>query len=170
MTSELFGQGWGNYSIRGITEISLPESVSMLPQTLGWKILALLAIIWLSRLLIKMLRKYWRNRYRKAALKKLAEIQKHYETGDKQALRQLPALIKATSLHAYPRAQVASLSGKRWHSFLQQSYANSGVNKIDTSILSLCAYSPLQQLNDAINQEHWLQYALWIKHHRNSYD
>ena len=44
------------------------------------------------------------------------DIQNH-ETRD-SSLRLIPVLLKRTALSAYPRSQVASLSGKDWYVFL----------------------------------------------------
>jgi uncharacterized protein DUF4381 len=78
------------------------------PQTTGWYcvfvLLALLAgwMAWRAWL-------HWhRNRYRRAALRELA-------SADGSAI---PALLKRTALAAWPREEVASLSGEDWLQFL----------------------------------------------------
>ncbi|SMF39365.1 F0F1-type ATP synthase, subunit b [Alteromonadaceae bacterium Bs31] len=170
MNIELFGPGWGNYSIRGILEISLPKDVSMLPQTLGWKLIAVLLIIWFFYTLAKKIRRYWRNRYRRVALANLERIKQQYISGELEAAREVARLIKATALHSFPREEVASLNGRQWEMFLDQCYEGPEFSRSEAGFLNCCAYAPTCELKDAIGPEHWQQLALWIKSHRSAYD
>ncbi|MHC8362103.1 DUF4381 domain-containing protein [Pseudomonas sp. LS2P72] len=83
-------------SIEQLKEIALPAPVSYAPQTWGWWVLLCLlviAILWVSA------RKYWqwrRDRYRREALVRLAELQNSDD--QLQALRELPELLKRVAL------------------------------------------------------------------------
>jgi hypothetical protein len=114
-----FARTFGNYILHGIEEVSLPESVSWVPQTTAWKVLFVALCLGLMIRLYYFGRKVWRNRYRRAALKRLSELES--QGCDAKVLSELSVLLKATSLHAFPREQVASLVGKTWLEFLSTS-------------------------------------------------
>jgi len=85
-----------------------PPPPSWRPQTIGWyvvfTIIAML-LLWLAFHLYR----YWRaNRYRREALRELEHVD----------ATQLSALLKRTALSAWPREEVASLSGAPWLQFL----------------------------------------------------
>ena len=120
--SDLFGDTFGNYMLHGIDEIHVPEPVSWWPQTTGWKVLALALLIWLLYRLYLLASRWWKNRYRRAALARLDALQLQANGHYQQVLASLPELLKATALHAYPRAEIAALSGKAWLEFLDSHY------------------------------------------------
>jgi Domain of unknown function (DUF4381) len=87
-----------------------PAPVTMTPQTWGWAVLAgllALAVFWLAwRAWCR-----WRsNAYRRAALAELSAA------GDDPAT--IAAILRRTSLAAWPRERVASLTGRDWLLFL----------------------------------------------------
>ncbi|MBT8070938.1 MAG: DUF4381 domain-containing protein [Gammaproteobacteria bacterium] len=107
-------------SLQNLNDIVLPAPASWWPLASGWYVLlGLLALViaWFSYRSIK---RWNQNRYRRAALHELAEITKGLELESKREryLRQIPGLLKRTALTAYPRSEVASLSGEDWHRFL----------------------------------------------------
>ena len=120
--SDLFGDTFGNYMLHGIEEIQLPEPVSWWPQTLGWKLLALAAAAWACYEIYRAAQRWRRNRYRRYALAELAQLEQRAGGRYQQVLAALPELLKATALHAYPRDQIAALSGDHWLAFLDQHY------------------------------------------------
>ncbi len=120
--SKLSGDNFGNYLIRGIAEIEPPEPVSWLPQTLGWKILALLGVLFALYQAYHAANRWWRNRYRRSALQRLKAIELAAEGDYTRVVVELPWLLKAAALHAYPRANVAALSGDNWLAFLDAHY------------------------------------------------
>jgi len=103
---------FGNYLIHGIDEIRLPEPVSLWPSTPGWQLLGLLIAGFVVYRAYRSVQRWWRNRYRREALRRLSGLAPGAQ------LQSLPFLLKATALHAYPREQLASLSGEPWLSFL----------------------------------------------------
>ena len=83
-------------SIDQLKEIALPASVSYAPQTWGWWVLPGLLVI---AVLLISARRYWqwrRDRYRREALVRLAELQASDNQVD--ALRELPELLKRVAL------------------------------------------------------------------------
>ncbi|MGW8466428.1 DUF4381 domain-containing protein [Pseudomonas sp. CLCA07] len=83
-------------SIDQLKEIALPAPVSYAPQTCGWWVLPGLLVI---AVLLISARRYWqwrRDRYRREALVRLAELQASDNQLD--ALRELPELLKRVAL------------------------------------------------------------------------
>ena len=69
-----FDPQFGNYLLHGITEIQLPQAVPWWPQTLAWKLLFLLLLLWLCYQVVNAYRRWHANRYRRIALKQLQQI------------------------------------------------------------------------------------------------
>lgn len=83
-------------SIDQLTELGLPAPVSYTPQTWGWWLLLGLLI---AGVLVWAGRRYWqwrRDRYRREALVRLAELENSSEPIS--ALRELPELLKRVAL------------------------------------------------------------------------
>ncbi len=70
------------YILRDLHDVTVPESVSWWPQTIGWKLLALAILLALVYWSYKALRHWWNNRYRSEALAALNELnQQDNDTG-----------------------------------------------------------------------------------------
>ncbi|OBT13258.1 hypothetical protein A9264_14190 [Vibrio sp. UCD-FRSSP16_10] len=65
-----------SYMLRNIVDVATPSSVSWYPQTLGWKILAFVFIVFVMFWTVKRVKIYWHNRYRREALVSLRLIDK----------------------------------------------------------------------------------------------
>jgi len=161
-----FSEGWGNYAIRGIEEILLPESVSLLPQTIGWAILLLAAIAWLFLIGYRKYQHYRANLYRLVSLNQLKQIKNAYQQGDTTSVRALPALLKATALQVYPRTTIAALTGNSWCVFLSDTYPGPPFETEPIDILYKCGFAPKSELNNLLEEKNWNQFVEWIKHHR----
>jgi hypothetical protein len=132
-----------------------PSPVPWTPQTIGWYVvfgIVALLLLWFA---VREVRRWMRNRYRREALRELSST----------SPEQLSALLKRTALAAWPREQVASLSGDRWLSFLVESSAihsfqESPGNRIEVAALAAASLSAEEQhhLKDLAAQ--------WIRRHR----
>ncbi|MFQ3323963.1 MAG: hypothetical protein ACI90U_001788 [Pseudomonadales bacterium] len=134
------GNSFGNYLLHGIDEVILPESISLIPQTVGWKIIGVLLItyiLWRSFLAWKLWQKNW---YRREGLQALSEIRNLFEAGNTAAVNEVPALLKSVALQAYPRSEIAQLSGKPWIDFLHTTLPDKNFGGANT--LLVVAYSP----------------------------
>jgi hypothetical protein len=108
---------FGNYAIRGIEEILPPDPVSWFPTTVGWRVVALALALLLARWSWRRWRYWLRNRYRAAASAELERILA-VPASSQEKLEAIARLLKATALQAYPRAEVAPLSGPQWIEWL----------------------------------------------------
>ena len=96
----------------------MPEAVPWLPQTpgwwvvLGWLVVVLMLVAW------QVVIRRRRNRYRREALQSLAKIR---ATDSAERAQDLPELLKRAALTAWPRSEVAALTGEHWHRFLDRS-------------------------------------------------
>ncbi len=105
---EEFGNPW----MTNLVQVSAPEAVPWWPPAPGWFVLAGLVVAGLMWLGWRMLRRWRANAYRRQAVRLIDQI------ADRGALDELPEILKRTALSAYPRADVASLSGDVWLGFL----------------------------------------------------
>ncbi|MGZ9739024.1 DUF4381 domain-containing protein [Pseudomonas sp. GNP012] len=134
-------------SIDQLKEMALPAPVSYAPQTWGWW--ALLTLLVLSLLLVSA-RRYWqwrRDRYRREALARLAELQQR--SNDLNALRELPELLKRVAL---------SMPSSNWNAFPVGVGLPAKASCQSTSILNVMASSrasPLPQGPAALGNKDW---------------
>jgi hypothetical protein len=108
---------FGNYAIRGIVEVLPPDPVSWFPSTMGWRLVAAVVLVLLTRMFWRRWQRWRFNRYRRVAVAQLRNILSQ----DQEPARQLSAisrLLKSTALQVYPRAEVAALSGEQWIAWL----------------------------------------------------
>ncbi|WP_172292861.1 DUF4381 domain-containing protein [Pseudoruegeria sp. HB172150] len=94
-----------------LIEPPVPEPVSMAPQTAGWWVLGALVIAAFAYALWRLWAGWRANAYRREALASLLEA------GDDPAA--IATVLRRTALAAYPRRDVAGLSGADWIAFLQ---------------------------------------------------
>ncbi len=115
MTAPALPEIFGNYALGDFNEVVSPAAISWLPQTPGWYLVAGALALWLSRLAWRRLRRWYRNRYRREALAELARMERIPDELDATSLNRL---LKLTALAAWPRPQVAPLTGTDWVEFL----------------------------------------------------
>jgi len=96
-------------SILDLRGIATPDPVSMAPQTWGWYATFVVALLVLAALSWFAARRRRAGRYRRAALAELATLQDP---------AQIASLVKRVCLAAFPRTEVAALSGEDWLRFL----------------------------------------------------
>jgi hypothetical protein len=160
-----FGPGWGNYAIRGIVEIELPDPVSLLPQTPGWWALLALACALLLRWGWRRLRRWQHNRYRREALSSLGRLETRFSAGDTSVLLELAPLLRATAVHASSRQAIASASGDDW----AQAIANLAPDlpPLPLDQLQALAYAPPGAASPRDSLLLFEQLRRWIETHEN---
>lgn len=163
---------FGNYLIHGIDEIILPDAVSWWPTAPGWKALAIIVVILLLFLCVRWMKRWWRNRYRREALRQLMQVQRQSGKQVQEVVAVLPYYLKVTALQAYPRQDVASLSGESWLAFLDKQYSGTVFSEGIGRKLLAVAYLPQDQwqLNEKESEALIRMSRLWISRHREAAD
>jgi Domain of unknown function (DUF4381) len=136
-------------------DFSQPAPPAWTPQTIGWYVLFAIVGLLLLWLTVRTIRQWLANRYRRAALHKLAFLPPV----------QFSALLKSTALVVWPRARIASLTGAAWLEFLNKSgpdelFTTAPGNRIEEIALQPATLSSedeqkLRQLT-----------AEWVRRHR----
>jgi len=124
-------------SLQNLNDIVLSPEVPWWPIAPGWYVLASLLLGLLGFLVYRIWRQRQENRYRVLALRELSDIR---QQADPAALQQLPALLKRAALAAWPREDVAALSGAGWHRFLDRTAATNLFSSGAGEILDQLAY------------------------------
>ncbi|OLQ69933.1 hypothetical protein BIT28_10300 [Photobacterium proteolyticum] len=96
----------GTYILRHLSDVAIPEPVSWWPQTVGWKVLLAVAILFAVYLLYRQCRQWWLNRYRREALDSLRLVAMSSSQADQDIL----AIIKIVLVYLEPRC--ANLFGQ----------------------------------------------------------
>jgi hypothetical protein len=157
-------------SLQNLNDIVLPAPVSWWPLATGWYVVMAAVLIVLAWLGYRLLRRWFGNRYRRAALREFHLLEKRVQ-GDASrsaALKQIPVLIKRTALAAYPRNQVAPLAGSSWHQFLDSKVSNPQFTEPAGTILDRVSYSAgdLDELDAQATAALLKAAHHWLKHHR----
>jgi Domain of unknown function (DUF4381) len=129
--------------VAGLVDIPLPREVGLWPQT--WEArsasvllsLALVAALWMF------VRHRRSNRYRREALAELEAVRKSSADNRSNLLARLSVLVRRTALAAFPRGQVAPLSGPAWLAFLDRSY---GGHEFSNGVGRLLAGGPYRKI------------------------
>jgi hypothetical protein len=101
--------------LANLRDIVLPLPVPYWPPAPGWWILAAMLAALLALLLARQIIRHHHDAYRQEALK---EIEALPAALDAKAAQALSAILKRTALVAFPRAEVAGLTGAAWLRFL----------------------------------------------------
>jgi hypothetical protein len=153
---------FGNYVLGEFVEVVSPGSVSWLPQTAGWAILGVVLAGGLLRFGWRRLRRWYGNRYRREAAARLAQFDTH-EPGE-YWLVEINKLLKLTALAAYPREQVAPLSGVEWVDFLNRQCPEAPFSPEQGELLATGTYKPTQ-LGDPARQRLLAASLTWVRTH-----
>ncbi|MCQ1058989.1 DUF4381 domain-containing protein [Photobacterium sp. DNB23_23_1] len=62
------------YILRELNDVTVPDSISWVPQTIGWKVLLVVLIIVAAYLSYRWLLRWWCNRYRTEAIEALTHL------------------------------------------------------------------------------------------------
>jgi len=100
-----------------LADIVLPPPIPWWPPAPGWWILAGALLVAAAILASAGIRHHRRNAYRRAALAELTGIG---IVDRAESAAEVSAVLKRAALAAYPRAEVASLTGESWSHFLDR--------------------------------------------------
>ena len=161
-----------SHTLETLHPIFVPDPVAYWPpQTVGWYVLAavlLLAILWM---VVRRVRRWHRNRYRRVALASLGRLEAGLKAPDTRpkALLELTTLLKQVALHDYPRAEVAGLSGEPWLSFLSQTGRRTDFSSEAGRLLVTAPYRRHEEIEALPERQLAVLIRLtrrWIKRHR----
>ena len=105
--------------VAGLIDIPLPQAVGLWPATWPARIAIIVLLAGVVAALWQFVHHRRANRYRREALAELARVA---SDGAKptEMLAQLSMLLRRTALAAFPREQVAHLTGAAWLAFLDR--------------------------------------------------
>ncbi|MFT7129833.1 MAG: hypothetical protein ACI89U_001951 [Gammaproteobacteria bacterium] len=118
--------------------IHLPDAIGFWPLAPGWWILALTLLAFIIYAVFLVRRRAVNNSYRKLALKQLESLPK---VDPLLYLQQVNELLKQTVLVCTPDQNIASLSGRRWLDFLDETFRQKE-NLFSTGVGSVLATGP----------------------------
>jgi hypothetical protein len=130
-----------------LADIAVPSPIAWWPPAPGWWILAVALMVALAILAGEAIRRYRRNAYRRIALAELAAIR---PTNDPAGLMAISAVLKRVALVAYPRIEVASLTGAAWLAFLDRTAGTEAFTKGPAAGLDQAAFAASEAKTEAI--------------------
>jgi Domain of unknown function (DUF4381) len=140
-----------------LNPIIQPESVTMWPELLpGWIVVIGLLLAGLALFGFRAVRMYRDNRYRRDGLTELEQVTKNSAgdtSGDVERIRTISRLLKRIALVAYPRKDVASLTGPEWSSFLDKSAGRNGFSESSMSLMRAASYQAGGSVEEATQSE-----------------
>ncbi|UXA00060.1 DUF4381 domain-containing protein [Vibrio splendidus] len=82
------------YILRDLHDVTIPESVSWMPQTVGWKILGVALLLVAIYLTYRLALKWWNNRYRQEALKELTLLDARDKNSTERTFKVLKVVLR----------------------------------------------------------------------------
>ena len=155
---------FGNYALGDFNEVVSPAPVDWLPQTPGWYFVGAVMLALLLRQVWHWLRSWYRNRYRREAMRRLQALQP-----DNTLLAEINRLLKLSAMAAFSRAQVASLSGEEWPGFLNALCDVPPFTEVDCELLAVGVYRR-ERLDPSAADRLVMACQAWVTQHRNRYD
>jgi hypothetical protein len=136
-----------------LAEPTAPPPVSMMPQTWGWAALGGLLLLALLYLAIRAYKSHRANAYRREALAEL-------KAASNDPARIAPILRRA-ALAAYPRRDVAGLTGQSWLDFLNRTGRDVLFEGAPGRLLLMAPYRAAQRVPELERLA-----KRWIRSHR----
>ena len=157
-----------NLGLEKLHEILLPDPVNWMPQTVGWYAVFGLIVVAAGWKLFGRFSRFRNNRYRRFALTELEAIEQDLQRPEKRvrALREIPVLLKRTALAAFPRSEVAGLSGEKWLAFLDKTLGGKDFMENEGRLLPELDYAPAARISNLSDEavgkllrivRHWIK-------------
>ncbi len=122
-----------------LKDIHLPDTIGWWPPAIGWWLLAIL-IPALIVLLYWSYKRLTRKTAINTAKKALAAIKRNPDLDNAGKLRELSMLLRRVAVSITPRTEVASLTGRSWLVFLDQSLSGAPFTEGDGQLLATAPY------------------------------
>lgn len=157
-------------SLDRLHDILVPASTPWWPPAPGWYwVLGFVLVLAIILVLATFIR-WQHNRYRREALAELRRMEGQWKnaTARATALLALAELLKRTALTAFPREQVASLTGPSWFAFLDRTAPGARFSGGLGAMLENAIHHPGSAATLADSKCEELANAIhhWIKHHK----
>lgn len=157
-----------NPLLQSLVAPPMPEPISWLPQTLGWKVLAVLLLLVALQQSIQAAVRWRQLRYRREAMAKIRFLQHSLTDNNRVAsIKALNRVLKETAVFSFGDKTVASLQREHWLQFLNQS----GAEKLDETLgdaWQIALYVPEERV--ALDDKQCrllLEFALvWVATHK----
>ena len=132
------------FSLSNLHDIVDPPTIALWPPAPGLVLLGMLILLWAAVALVLWWRHWQRNAYRREALADMTAIAARIRSPQTRAvgLQQLSVLLKRVALAAHPRADVASLTGDEWDTFLDQHIGENLFRKGPGQVLAAAMNDP----------------------------
>jgi hypothetical protein len=129
-------------SLERLHDIVAPPAAPWWPPAPGWYWLMGFALVAALYLLVRGILWWQQHRYRREALAEWRRLNGRLESAETRtgALAELAALLKRTALSAFPREQVAALTGRDWAAFLDSTMAQPAFATETGQLLERAAY------------------------------
>lgn len=148
--------------LAGLEDIRIPEPVSYMPQTIGWVVLAGLIVTVCSLALWALQRHRAANAYRRQALRALDQLER---ASAEVRVTRTAAILRGTALVAFPRGEVASLTGEDWSDFLNKT-GRAVFERDGDHVLLMSVYSEKPDIASRDAELFVSNAKLWITSHR----
>jgi hypothetical protein len=151
-------------SLERLHDVILPLPVPWWPPAPGWLVVGASVVVILGWWLIRAIRYWQSNSYRREALALLDKVD--------GSEAELATLIKRVALSAYPRERVASLTGEQWLVFLNRTGSTDAFTTGGGRWLARLAYEPKLVASLSTVELNGLRAAArdWIIRHRPEED
>ena len=159
---------FGNAALRGMEELILGPSPSWWPAAPGWWVLAGIVFLLLLRAVLRHLRRWFKDRYRREGLRELRHLQ--HARANSVGAAACNELLKRVALATYPRPEVASLTGSAWVAWLESSAPNFRFSRDVRQALSFGPYQPYTPDPSLMTSTLFKEAAHWISKHRRGDD
>ena len=123
-----------------LQDIHLPGAAEFWPPAPGWWLLLAL-LLGVSIFIVFRVKRYVKKqRYQSYVLGQFSFIEERLNSNDPDALAEINVLLRRLALMHFPRDQVASLTGKKWLQFLDQSGNTQGFSSGVGQVLADASY------------------------------
>lgn len=152
-----------------LRDIHLPGEVSPWPPAPGWWILAILCIVFILWVVRFIWKRHQQKRLLRLSVYTMSELEHAYRHHQDPALlvKQYSSLLRQIALARFPRQKIASLTGKSWLAFLDDS---AGVNIFNadngkTNAGNLLTLGPYQKTVPSVDHLNELTQAIhqWVR-------
>jgi phosphatidylglycerophosphate synthase len=140
-------------SLDNLRDIVQPSAVSWWPLAPGWWFVIVVVAIAAAVVAFRSWQAWHANAYRRAAL---------HELNTATSVAEIAELLKRTALCAYPRGQVASLSGSAWSRWLGQTCGTT----VPAEVSEALTLGVFANANGGITAELTAFAANWIQRHQ----